>query len=301
MKYDCVGIGIFPLDIFVFLKEYPKSNQTVKALETFIQSGGPTGNAMSTLAKFGRNTAIIGNVGNDQNAETVISEFKKDNICTNGLNRIKNKPHTVAYIWVDTNNGNRTIAVSQELPKAKKLSKKQKEIILSSKFVLIDGTEPHISYQALLLAKKNKIPTMLDAGNISEAPMHLVKLADYVIGSEFFAKGITPKRKISEKLKYIYDRNKKLVAITLGSKGSIIYDGKKIIKQKAYSIDHVVDTTGAGDIFHGAFIEGILNKWSIKKTAEFASITAGLKCTKKGGKKGIPTIKTVLRKIKKNV
>ena len=85
--------------------------------------------------------------------------------------------------------------------------------------------------------------------------------------------------------------------ITLGSKGSIGWDGKNSYFQKSMNVK-VIDTTGAGDVYHGAFIYGILNNWNLLKCMRFASVTSALKCREIGAQNGIPRLEEVMKSFK---
>lgn len=297
MMYDCTGIGICPLDHLVLVKRFPRPDTKSTAVLSEVQSGGPTSTAMTVLSRFGRKTALISSTGEDYNAIHVLDEFKKEKINLDGVRKIKGLPHPVAYIWISGKNAHRTLVLTEKLPVMKKLTTKQRGLILNSKMILIDGTEPEVGLEAAVLAKKNGIPVMLDAGSMREATRELLNLCDYIIGSQAFAQqfGKSPRGSIMAFL----DKGAKIAGITSGTRGALISDGSETIHQKAFKVN-AIDTTGAGDVFHGAFLEGLLQKWDLRKTTEFATAAAALKCRKLGGKKGIPDFSEVNKFLKKS-
>jgi ribokinase len=133
----------------------------------------------------------------------------------------------------------------------------------------------------------------MDAGTMRQGSMELVPLVDILIASERFAEPLVGARAGNERaLKTLHELGPGTVVITLGAKGSIGWDGKKVYFQKAYPVT-AVDTTGAGDVYHGAYIFGLLQRWPMQECMRFASAVAGLKCREVGARKGIPRLEEV--------
>ena len=134
---------------------------------------------------------------------------------------------------------------------------------------------------------------VMDAGTMRVGSQELASMVDILIASERFAEPLVGDIAPPEKaLRALHDLGPKEVIITLGSKGSIGLSGKKINFQKAFSID-AVDTTGAGDVYHGAYIFGLLQGWDMQKCMRFASSAAAIKCTQIGARKGIPQLEEI--------
>lgn len=296
MTFDCVGVGICPLDHLALLKAYPRSDDKTQAVAWETQGGGAAPTAMATLARFGRKVAVVSSVGSGNTGKQALAELSRAGISVRGVKRISGEPHPVSHIWIDRRNAKRTIVLTQKLTHLKNLSRIQKEIIAHSKMVLIDGTEPDAGLAAAGLAGRLGIPTMLDAGSIREATLDLLQTCDMVIGSEQFARQWMPDAGVREVVAHLHGKGARLAGITLGRKGAVLCENRKWVRQKAYKVK-AMDTTGAGDVYHGAFIEGILRKWPIEKTARFAAVVAALKCTQIGGRKGIPTFGQAVRRL----
>ncbi len=137
---------------------------------------------------------------------------------------------------------------------------------------------------------------MLDAGRVREGTIELASMCDYIVASEEFGKELSEDHADSFDAERALLRMKSFGAetctITLGGKGSVTITGDEIFHTPAFHVD-VVDTTGAGDVFHGGYIYGLLNKWEIKEVLRFASAFASLKCRKLGGRAGIPSLEEV--------
>jgi len=133
----------------------------------------------------------------------------------------------------------------------------------------------------------------MDAGTMREGSQELISMVDVLIASERFAEPLVGDTAPPEKaLEVLHDLGPKEIIITLGSKGSIGLSGKKINFQKAFPIN-VVDTTGAGDVYHGAYIYGLLQGWDMQKCMRFACAASAIKCRHIGARKGIPHLKEI--------
>jgi ribokinase len=201
----------------------------------------------------------------------------------------------VAFICIEKATGKRTIFWKRPSAEPLKPHELPDDFLDNVDFLLLDGLMAEVSIYAAKKAREKNIPVMLDAGRIREGMIELANICDYVVASEEFAKDLMSNEPVFDPEKAIMHMksfNAKAVTITLGEKGSITLSGDEIFHIPAYKVE-VVDTTGAGDVFHGGYIYGLLQKWDIKKVIHFASAFAALKCRKLGGRAGIPTLKEI--------
>jgi ribokinase len=165
-------------------------------------------------------------------------------------------------------------------------------VINTAKVLLLDGLEKEGSMAAAEYAREAGVMIVIDAGSMREGALALVNLSDYFIASEDFARqfshGNDPKAAALELL----GLGAKTVIITLGEKGSICVSPESYFYQPAFKVK-AVDTTGCGDVFHGAFLLGLLRKWDLRETIRFASAAAALKCREIGGRTAIPDLREV--------
>jgi ribokinase len=143
-------------------------------------------------------------------------------------------------------------------------------------------------------AKAMGLTVVMDAGTLREGYRELISMVDILIASERFGSALVGGDKTVDKaLEALSHWGPKEVVITLGPKGSIGWSGGEMVSQKAFSVD-AVDTTGAGDVYHGAYIYGLLKGWNMAECMRFASAASALKCLEIGGRKGIPTVEKTL-------
>ena len=149
------------------------------------------------------------------------------------------------------------------------------------------------SMEAAQQAKARGMTVVMDGGTMREGSKKLVALVDILIASETFAIPLVGKEASSETaLRALHELGPEQVIITLGQNGSIGLNKEGIVRQEAFQV-RAKDTTGAGDVYHGAYIYGLLQDWDMFRCMRFASATAALSCQKTGTRAGIPDLKTV--------
>jgi len=126
----------------------------------------------------------------------------------------------------------------------------------------------------------------------------LIGLVDIAIASDDWVRMALKAKTVQEALEKLFARGVEIAGITLGSEGSIFKTEEEVFRQRGFKVK-VVDTTGAGDVFHGAFAYGIAEGWDIRKTAEFASAVAAIKCKRLGGRAGIPDLQEAINFLRK--
>ncbi|MDE2726457.1 MAG: PfkB family carbohydrate kinase, partial [Gemmatimonadota bacterium] len=119
--------------------------------------------------------------------------------------------------------------------------------------------------------------------------VELLGMTDFLIASRVFAEALTGLADPAEAADSLAGYGSPVTVVTLGEEGSYTLAGDRTFHTPAFPVE-VVDTTGAGDVYHGAFIFGLLQKWGLQKIAEFASAVAAMSCTRLGGRQGIPTL-----------
>lgn len=292
MKVVCIGHSTY--DITLPVNEYPKENLKYRINKKIECGGGPASNGAYLLAKWGMDTSIISVVGDDYYGEKIIEDFTKIGADTKYLEKRKEHNTSSSYIIANMSNGSRTIITSKKTP----IRSLKQPINIQADLILIDGEHPDTAKEVLL---KNKTAiSILDAGRLNDDTKMLGKMVTYVVCSKDFAEEFADVKidytnintiiSIYEKLKAYFNTN---IIITLEDKGSFTeidgqYEQLPSIKVTA------VDSTGAGDIFHGAFTYFIGNKYPLREAIKYASITGAISVTRIGSRYSIPKLEEVL-------
>ncbi len=298
--FDCLGFGICALDYLSILDPYPGLDEKVDVVVSSVQGGGPVPTAMATMAKLGAEVAFVGKIGDDYEGMVIRSELEKFGVDVDYLLIDEKVKSLKAFIWVDKNNGKRTVA----LDKTRMKPVKPKEISFLKdiyfRYLHLDGRDIDASIFLAKKAKKDGSEVILDLGSLRENIEELFPLVDYLVVSREFAYDYTHLEDLSQACSELKKIGFKCVVVTLSEKGCLWTDENKVNYFPGFKIE-VVDTTGAGDVFHGAFIFGLLKKWKMGEIIEFASACAALKCRKLGGREGIPSLKEVKDFLKREI
>ncbi|MDH4227512.1 MAG: PfkB family carbohydrate kinase [Deltaproteobacteria bacterium] len=288
-----LGLGQASLDVLTYIDRQPKPDSKLETSGFLIQGGGPAATALVTLKRLGVKARFIGVTGDDDASALIIKGLRDEGVDTLAVIRRKHASSQLASIIVDTKAAHRTILWKRPSALPLKASEISPAAFKGASILLIDGLMKEASVKAAKIAREKGIPVLLDAGRMRPGMRELIKLSTHIVGSEVLSKDIakTPEAAL-RKLRAI-NRTAELT-ITLGKKGSITLIEDKVIKTPAFKVT-AIDTTGAGDVFHGAYAYGIITGMDIKATITFASAVSALKCTKRGGRTGIPSLKeTVL-------
>ena len=297
MKILCIGHLTY--DTTISMDEYPVENEKYRLTKKVECGGGPASNAAYLLGKWGMNTYFAGVAGNDIQGKRAKKEFESVNVNTKYL-ELNDKVETdSSYIIANDNNGSRTILSVSSNRKEHPLS-----LNIDDKFDVIEFDGDELEAALKVIKKNPNAIKIIDAGNLRESTKKLSYLMDYVVCSHDFAEDVTNKKMDYKKIDTIIDIYKDLkkefknnIIITLESFGTFTeIDGKyKIIPSiKAKSID----STGAGDIFHGAFTYFIANGFSLEAAILLSNITGALSVEKLGSRYSVPELQEVINKYK---
>lgn len=291
-KYDCVGLGVNAIDYLCILNPYPQLDDKVDVVQSSVQGGGPVPTAMVTLAKLGAKVCYIGKVGADPEGEFVRSELEKEGVDARYVLTDKRTKTSRAFIWVDKSSGKRTVALDRD--KKNRMLKDEMGFLdsVSTRFLHLDAREPKLNIETAKWAERQGAEVCLDVGSVRQGAEKVFPSVDHLVVSKRFACGFEKTSDPASACGKLMARGFKTVVVTVGEGGCICGSSGTIFRSPGFAVK-VVDTTGAGDVFHGAFIFGLLKGWTLKKTARFANACAAMKCRKLGGRAGIPNVNEV--------
>lgn len=283
MKIICIGNAVY--DVTLPVNHYPVENKKMRLDAKKVEcGGGSASNCAYLLAKWGMDTYFAGAVGYDYYGNKIIEEFKEIGVNTKYIEKKTNVPTSSSYIIANTENGSRTILTD----KNKDMIMQTREIDDEFDVILLDGYESEFAIETM---KKNpNAIKIIDAGSLRENTLELAKMVDYIVCSKDFAEEFTKKKIDYNDMKTlieIYDDLKKefsnkTIVITLEDKGCFTYDnGYKMVPSIKVQ---TVDSTGAGDIYHGAFTYCVANGYDIVTTMKISNIAGALSVTKIGGR-----------------
>lgn len=288
MKILCIGHASW--DITTVMDEYPVENSKNRVFERHECGGGPASNAAYLLGKWGMETTIMALVGDDYYGHNIKQEFDDISVNANYLEINPSFITTSSHIIANRHNGSRTTLTYR--PSDRQMN--EVELDFEPDIILIDGQEPELSKK--ILNKYPKAISVIDAGRDKKEVIELAHMVNYLVCSKEFAEKVTGLKidyNINESLKNIYlaleTMFKNNVVITLEDKGCL-YKYNNVIKIMPSIKVKPVDTTGAGDIFHGAFVYGLANNFDLEKNLKLSNIAGAISITRVGTRNSIPTM-----------
>jgi sulfofructose kinase len=293
--WDCIGIGLCALDFLNVLPHYPESNEKINIQESRIQGGGPVPTAIYALARYGWKTAFIGVVGQDWGGDIILQGLQQGGVEVSRAIRDADSRTAHAFIWVDKKNGNRTVALDRTNIRDLKSCEIPLDWIKSSRILLCDGRETEACLCALNAARTAGTITVFDASSKRDCMEEILSLIDYPIVSKDFLSSALDTSDFAKGLDKLLKFGAKNAVVTIGEYGCLwkTSSGESGI-EPSYMVD-VVDTTGAGDLFHAGFIHGLLSNWDIDRCCQFGCAAAALKCKALGGQPGVVSLEEVLQ------
>lgn len=294
---DVLCIGHASWDINLFLEGYPTENSKWEISTMLECGGGPAANAAYLLSSWGVSCGIAAAIGTDAYGDRITEEFVKVSADVTSLDRSPQNTTPVSVILVNEQNGSRTIVNRKAAGREMLLNVLPESIVGGSpRVLLLDGHELQASLQAMELFPHAQ--TILDAGSLRDGTRELAKQVDYLVASERFVhqfSGVSELKSPENQaraLAALHVCNGNPVVITRGECGVLFGTSERMEHYPAFPVK-AIDTTAAGDIFHGAFAYGLLTGLSSEQTLRLAIVAAALSVTKRGGRTSIPSLTEV--------
>ena len=297
--FDVVGLGCSCLDFIGVVPHIPGLDEEIEMLVSTQQGGGEVATALVTLAKLGASATYVGKIGDDPVGYFIKHEFDQYGVDTGHMIVEPGVTSLASMVMVDRATGKRTIVGGNPTVSDLQPNEVQPGVIEDARYLHLDGTFRQAVLEAARRARSAGVTVVLDADVLSyDADVHrLIELTDILIPSKGFAQRFTGTDDPEQAIAIMRSYGPSVVALTLGEQGSVCHAGGRLFRTPAFTVD-VVDTTGAGDVFHGAFIFGMVQDWPFEKAATFASAVAAMKCRKLGGRLGIPTLQEAIAFLK---
>jgi sugar/nucleoside kinase (ribokinase family) len=280
---DVVGLGLNAVDTICVVSRFPEPNTKNPIFEVHIEPGGQVATALATCTRLGLKARYIGSVGSDHWGKLQLASLAEEclELC---VREVEGASSQTAVILLEEGVGERTILWHRDGRLQYPSGQLRREWITQARLLHLDGCDAAAALQAAWWAREARIPVTMDIDELYDDSTHeLLRLVDYLIASSDF--GEDPRE--------LRDRyGCRVVGITRGIEGALFVEGERVLKSSAFRVP-VIDTTGAGDVFHGAFIYGLLQKWNLEDIIRFAHATAAMKCMHIGARRGIPTLSKV--------
>jgi sugar/nucleoside kinase (ribokinase family) len=293
-RWDVLGLGIVAVDDLFYVARFPEPDTKRPMLAERRQGGGLTGTALVAAARLGARAAYCGVMGEDDLAAFTLGELEREGVDCSIVARRPGARPIHAVIIVEQATGQRTILYTHEgfvTPAAGDISE---ELIAGCRVLMMDGYAGEGGVRAAQIARRLGIPFVADIERLEEpATLALFELADHlIIGAETAAQA-TGARDPAAAAAILARAGRACCAVTAGALGCWYAEAggrsnSPVRHFPAFSVN-VVDTTGCGDVFHGAYAAALARGERIARAIQVATAAAGMKATQPGGRAGIPS------------
>ncbi|MGI6420042.1 MAG: PfkB family carbohydrate kinase [Thermoguttaceae bacterium] len=296
-QFDVLGLGCTAVDDLFYIEGYPAADGKVQIRGDDRQCGGLTATALVAAARMGARCAYAGSLGDDELSRFVERRLRQEGISLDYVHRQAESRPVHSVIVVDEAHHTRTIFYDPRRAGRASPDWPPEELILASKVLFVDPYGIAGMLRAARVARAAGIPVVADVENprAGEQLAELVELVDHLVVPLDFAQAWTGRQRAGEAAEALWNDRRKAVVVTCGADGCWYLGGKEtrgLLHQPAYRVD-VVDTTGCGDVFHGAYAAGSAEGLPLAERVRLASAAAALKAGRRGGQTGIPTREAV--------
>jgi sugar/nucleoside kinase (ribokinase family) len=285
---DIVGVGLNATDTLIPVSRYPVSGSKVEVRPPSILPGGQVASAMVACQHWGLRARYVGKLGDDAAADLHRAEFARAGVEAKIITAHESASHQ-SFILVE-DSGERTVLLKRDERLTLRPEELRREWITDARAIHVDGHDTAAAITAAGWAREAGIPVVADLDELYPGIDQLIEKVDYLIVSRDIPGQLTGKSDLREALCATQRRfGCLLTAATLGRDGVLAWDGNDFCYRPAWRVE-VVDTTGAGDIFHAGFIYGLLRGSTLEQTLDFACAAAALNCTATGARGGIQPV-----------
>lgn len=292
-EFDVVGVGLNATDTMLIVPHFPAYAGKVPFLEEFLCPGGQVASAMVACASLGLRTKYIGAIGDDERGRIQIESLRGTGINLDHVQIRQNCPNQSAYIVIDRSTGERTVLWRRDDCLRIDPDQITEDQITSARLLHIDGHDTAAVAHAAAIARRHGIPVTVDVDTIYHGFDQVLPNIDYLVASSEFPTAWTGVNDPFGALEAIQNEyGMRCAAMTLGAHGSLARENGRYSYSPAFVVN-CVDTTGAGDVFHGAFCYAVLQGMAMRDALEFSNAMAALNCTALGARGGIGGLESV--------
>ncbi len=289
-SFDVLGLGVTAVDDILYVPNYPPADGKVEVRLRERHCGGLCATALVAAARLGATCAFAGTLGADDGSRFVLDTLKREKIDTRHVIRRSDAGPVRSVIVVDESRRTRNIFYDTQQALGADLKRPAKALIFRARVLLVDRFGIPGMIRAAKIARAAGVPVVADFES-SHLPRfaELLALSDHLIVSHGFATAVTGAKTPAAAAAKLWRPNRRAVVITCGADGCWFTDGLKDQYLPAFRVK-AIDTTGCGDVFHGAYAFALARGLPLKERLRLASAASAIKATRHGGQSGIPTL-----------
>jgi sulfofructose kinase len=293
---DVVGVGANSVDFVYRLPSFPEPDSPFAKLritEHLTSCGGQMTTALATCAAMGLRTSYIGTIGSDSNATLMREELARRGIHT-AYAVARNAPNPFAVILLDDRHGERVVLWHRDGAMTLSPGEVDRKAVTTARLLHVDDVDLAASIEAANLARAAGRPVTSDIERTTDDVQALIDAVTIPIFAEHVPAELTGETNLPRALERLRRPHHTMLCVTLGARGALLLAGHEVIHEPGISVK-TVDTTGAGDIFRGAFVYALLGGEPPREIVRFANAAAALSCAHIGAMRSIPSLPEIER------
>ena len=294
--FQVIGLGLNAVDWIYVLPRFPTHGGKVQIESIHKLGGGQVATASALCARYGLKVRYVGRVGDDEIGKFSLADLQSEPMDVSCVDKVPGASSQYATILVDRPTGERTILWDRDSRLLYQDGELNRDQLVEGQLLHLDGHDQVASIQAARWAQEANMKVSLDIDRVRPGVEELLGLIDVLIPSLNFVQQFSGSQDWRKGLLGLSQHTAGFVGVTRGSQGAAALWEGDVVEIPGIPVESV-DTTGAGDVFHGAFIFALLENHSVGKCLRFANTAAALSCTRYGARGGIPSLEAVFSKM----
>ena len=295
---DVIGIGAAVYDTLMLTQSFPEEDTKIRATQTLIQGGGPCTTALTACARLGVGASYIGSVGDDHAGDFIACDLRRWGVDTTYLYRKAGCVSFHSFVILNQSRSTRTCIANAGTAPQPQPCEVPADAIRAAKVLHLDGNSLDAAVCAARIARIAGVKVSLDAGSPYPGIETLLPFVDWLVPSEEFVRQFTGQADAERGARMLWaEYRPKALIVTQGARGGFVHTDDGPLRYPSFPVE-VIDTCGAGDVFHGAYIVGKIRGMDELKAATFASAVSALKCTGFGARESTPSLLKVSQFLK---
>ncbi|HSK09623.1 MAG TPA: PfkB family carbohydrate kinase [Vicinamibacterales bacterium] len=293
-RWDVVGVGANSVDLVHLLPAFPEPEgwrSKMRIARRLVHCGGQVATTTAACARLGLRAKYVGVTGNDEHGRRV-----REALASRGIDLahvvVRQAPNQFAVILIDEGSGERAVLWERDERLRLRDEELPWEAIASARLLHVDDVDPDAAIALALGARQRGVPVTSDLDRADGRAEELVAAVTVPVFTDGLPQALTGLDDREAALRRLRQPHHSMLCVTLGHAGALALDGDRVILSPGLTVE-AVDTTGAGDIFRGGLIRGLLHGWETERTLAFANATAALSCTRHGALDSVPALAEV--------
>lgn len=289
-----LSVGHCTLDHIAVVERFLEPDFKVEMSKFSVQGGGSAATAITTLSRWGVDSAFVGKVGSDERGRQIKATLTGEEVDCEHLVVEQDAVSQFSFITVEEDSGRKKTLYTRGNVSPLEAGEVDETVLDGVDYLLLDGQQPNAQLALSKAARNRDITVIFDASSNEPGTESLVANCDLIIASERFASQFTGVGRLDRICEVFLERGPNCAIVTLGDEGVVgLEDGMNSLIRIGPHPVGVVDSTGAGDVFFGALTYAMIQDWEFAHSMKFANTAAALSCKGIGGRGPIPEVAEV--------